>query len=95
MANADESPETFAREATAAMPLVQKDVDALAPLLTTLRYADERGDAPRTARGIGETQLRRNSISALLTLTPSPPGWFMCPSRPQHPGRLPTAARVG
>ena len=65
MADSDEASTMYAREAEEAMQAVQKDVDALAPLLTALRYSDETGLLQDFGRQFGEYRTLSQRILGL------------------------------
>ena len=65
MADSDEASTAYAREAEAAMQAVQKDVDALAPILTALQYSDETGLLQDFGRHFGEYRTLSQRILGL------------------------------
>ena len=65
MADSDEASMMYAREAEEAMQAVQKDVDALAPILTALRYSDETGLLQDFGRQFGEYRTLSQRILGL------------------------------
>jgi hypothetical protein len=65
MADSDEASTAYAREAEEAMEAVQKDVDALAPILTALQYSDETGLLQDFGRQFGEYRTLSQRILGL------------------------------
>jgi hypothetical protein len=65
MADSDEASMAYAREAEEAMQAVQKDVNALAPILTALRYSDETGLLQDFGRQFAEYRTLNQEILGL------------------------------
>jgi len=65
MAVTDDASSAFAGEAEAAMQAVQKDVDALGPILSDLRYSSERAQLEEFGRRFGEYRTLNQSILGL------------------------------
>jgi hypothetical protein len=65
MAGTDDASSAFAGEAEAAMQAVQKDVDALGPILSDLRYSSEREQLEEFGRRFAEYRTLHQSILEL------------------------------
>jgi hypothetical protein len=65
MADTDEASIAFSREAEEAMQAVQKDIDALGPILTGLRYSAETGLLEEFGRRFAEYRALNQSILGL------------------------------